>query len=504
MKHLLKYIIALVGLLTMGLSGCTRDILLDEENSAELSLSQKEVVLNNSNREIDINVTTKGSWNCITSSDWLECTKSENKIHLKAKVNHTEYERVATVIVTMGLVTEQVLVKQTTSTDNPNGSIYTSKTEFQVDQWGSRFVIPVYTNSKNWVVLSSDDWVTARSNIVKGEIQVTVAETEERPDRSASILVRDVNTGDNFAVKITQKGIMFIILPYLEFGTSIDPLIDFEVARKSTVVGIPGDNSGAYGAINKDMCKFVTKSKLFTRMEYRFVDDKMTQAYAYSNLYQLESVYDEFVDFLIEHGFVPDEGSGRFFNKKMEMMAELKLSYNSEDVHILYTYLPNQKEAFPTFEELPGRLSNVPGWVDYDKDKIYDWETANGGVTTKKDGVVSTFSKTRTIYYTSTEPLAPEKSTYTLKASADDQGREKITGLSLKFRASDTNKFFWEKDGIYYLTDEFMQLCTKSKMKYLGKSGEGHIFNNPETGNSYNIKVVMESGKASVTMSVTP
>lgn len=503
MKHILKYTIALIGLLALGLSGCTRDILLDDEVSTKISISKNEVILDNINTTADVNVVVKGSWSCITSADWLECTQSTDKMHLKAKANTTGHERMATVIVTAGLATEQVVVKQTAGNGDTGGSISTNKTEFEIEQWGESFAIPVYTDSRNWEVISSENWVSVRPNIVKGEVQVMVAETEARPDRSANILVRDLNTGDNFSVKITQKGVMFIILPYLEFGSYIEPLMKFEEARKSKVIGIPGDNSGAFGGINKDMWKFATKSKLFTRMEYRFVDDKMTQAYAYSNVFELDKVYDEFTDYLIDLGFVPDEKKFKFFNKKMEMMAELGLGTSGDEIFIVYSYLPAQKEAYPTFEQFPGRLSNVQGWANYDKDKIYEWETANGGTTTKKDGSVSTFSKTRTIYYTSVAPLAPEKTTYTLKPSAEDQGKEKITGLLLKFKESDTNKFFWEKDGIYYLTEEFMALCTKSKMRYIGKTGDAYIFSNSETGNHYRIKAVVESGKASVTMDVT-
>lgn len=504
MKHLLKYTIVLIGLLTIGASGCTRDILPGEDNSVGISLSQKEVLLDNTNTKADVKITTaQDSWNCITSADWLECTKSEDKVHLSAKINDTGHERITTVIVTAGLATEKVVVKQTASGGNTGGAISTDKTDFQVEQWGDSFVIPVYTHSKNWEVASSEDWVTVHPNLVKGSIQIVVDETEERPDRYANILVRDSDTGDHFSVKISQKGIMFIILPYLQFGTSIDPLMEFEENRKSTVIGRPGDNSGAYGAVNKDLWKFSTKSKLFTRMEYRFVDDKMTQAYAYSNIYELDKAYDEFTDYLSDLGFVPDDKKFKFFNKKMEMMAELGLGSGGDEIYVLYTYLPNQKDAYPTFERFPGRLSDVEGWTDYDKDKIYEWETANGGVTTKKDGSVSTFSKTRTIYYTSTQPLVPQKTTYSLKPSADNPLKENIIKLSLKFRGEDTNKFFWEKDGIYYLTDEFMALCSRSKIRYIGKSGDMYLFSSPESGNSYGLKIVVESGKTSVTMDVT-
>lgn len=499
MKYLLKYTIALVGLLTMGLSGCTRDILLDEENSVELSLSQSEVILlGNKTTKTEVEVITKSSWICFSSADWLECTKSENKMLLTAEANTTGCERTTTVIITAGLTTKQVVVKQSAS-----GVISTDKREFEVEQWGDTFVIPVYADSKDWEVISSEDWITVRPNVIKGEIQVTVAETVERPDRSANILVRDVNTGNNFAVKITQKGIMFIILPYLEFGSDIEPLMNFERARKSTVIGMPGDNSGPSGEVNKDMWKFATKSKLFTRMEYRFVNDKMTQAYAYADPYKLDEVYDEFVDYLAGLGFVPeDEKRFKFVSKKMEMRAELGLGSNNE-IYVLYTYLPNQPEAYPTYEQFPYRISAVQNWTDYDKDKIYEWETAHGGVTTKKDGTVSAL-KTRTIYYTSDDPLAPEKTTYTLRPSSEDKTKEKITGLSFKFRESDTNKFVWEKDGIYYLTDEFISLCKKSKMRYRGKLGSSYIFSHTETDIDYKIKVTVVSGKAFVTVDVTP
>ncbi|MDO4770634.1 BACON domain-containing carbohydrate-binding protein [Porphyromonas sp.] len=505
MKHLLKYTTVLIGLLTIGLYGCTRDILPDEDNSVELTLSQSVVLLDNTTTKADVNITTtRDSWSCITSAEWLECTKSENKMHLMAKLNDTGHERVATVIVTAGETTEQVVVKQAATTGGIGGSISTDKTEFQVDQWGDTFVIPVYTHSKTWEVISSEDWVSVRPNLVKGSIQIVVAETEERPDREANILVRETNTGDYFSVKISQKGIMFIILPYLKFGTTIDPLMEFEEARKSTVIGRPGDNSGAYGAVNKDLWKFATKSKLFTRMEYRFAGDKMTQAYAYSDIYELDKAYDEFTAYLEDLGFIPDDKKFKFFNKKMEMMAELGLGAGGNEIYLLYTYLPNQKEAYPTFEVFPGRLSNIEGWTGYDKDKIHEWETANGGVTNKKDGTVSSISKTRTIYYTSVNPLAPEKTTYTLKPSAEEQGKEKITGFSLKFREVDTSKFFWEKDGNFYLTNEFMSLCTKSKMRYVGKNSDVHIFTHTETGAFYRIKVTGDPGKASVTMDVTP
>lgn len=501
MKYLLKYTVALVGLLALGLASCTNDILLDEEKSAELALSQYEVLLDNTTLETDVDVTTgKGSWSCISSADWLECTKSGNKIHLMAKNNDTGSERMTKVIVTAGSATKQLVVKQTTSIDG--GAISTDKTEFEVDQWGESFVIPIYTASKDWEVISSEDWVTVRPNIIKGEIQVIVAETEERPDRYANILVRDVNTGDNLAIKVSQKGIMYIILPFLKFGENIDPLMAFEEARKSTVIGRPGDNSGAYGAVNKDLWKFSTKSKLFPRMEYRFVDDKMTQAYAYSNVFELDKIYDEFVAYLADLGFVPDERKFKFFNKKMEMMAELGLGSSSDEIYILYTYLPSQKQAYPTFEQFPGRISNVVGWGSYDKDKIYEWETANNGVTNKKDGSVSRFSKTRTIYYTSEDPLAPEKTTYSLKP--DESGIEKIISISLAFRESDTTKFVWEKDGVYYLTDEFMALSTKSKMRYVGKNGDVFLFSHTETGNYYRLKIVKSSSKTNVTIDVTP
>lgn len=503
MKHVLKYTFALIGLLVLGMAGCTRDILIDDNKVSELSLSQQEVLLDSKTTTVDVKITTPDtSWNCITTADWLDCTKVEDKIRLTAKPNLSGAERMTSVIVTAGVVTKEIVVRQSITSASGDRTIFTDKTDFVVDQWGETFVIPVYSQSKNWEAMSSEEWVHIRSNQVKGTVQITVEETEARPDRYASVLVRDTNTGESFAVTISQKGIMFIILPYLEFGSGIDPILTFEEARKSKLIGRPGDNSGAYGAVNKDMWKFETKSQLFTRIEYKFANDKMTQAYAYSDIYALDAVYDEFTDHLSELGFVADERKFKFYNKKMEMMAELGLSNN--EIYILYTYLPNQPEAYPTFETIPGRLTNVQGWASYDKDKIYEWESANGGVTNKKDGSLSTFSKTRTIYYTSTDPLAPEKTTYSLKPSSDDPKSEAITKVSFKFRESDTNKFVWEKDGIYYLTDEFMALCVKSKMRYIGKSGNAYVFNKPETGSYYRIEPVVTAGKVSVTMDVTP
>lgn len=471
MKYLLRYTTTLLALLVIGLCGCTTDLI---DAQSDLSVSVHEIVFDNQTMETTVEVkTSQTEWSYVAGVDWIECTRLGNKLQVKAKPNMTGADRVTTLIITSGLFTDKIVVKQGAG----NGAaLFTDKTDYKIEQWGDHLVIPIYSRNKDWEAVSTEDWLTVQANKVKGELRVQVAETELRLERKASILVRNLETGEHLTINVTQDGIMYFIFPYLQFGEGEDKFIKFEEARKSILLSKPGDDYSS-----SDLYKFKTHSKIFHRTEYRVKDNKLVVAYAYSEISKLDNVFSEFLDYLHSLGYEDVPGSGlQFYNKGTETLCEIGLSSNRTEAYFSYSYLPVQRNPLPTFNTFPTRLADQDNWAFYTTDQLYAWETSQGFVTTKKEGHANALKTKVTITY---RPQNPDNSdfasiVYTMKKDEKTkQMRISTMQMTLKEGEATMNKVFWSKNSQYYLTKEFLALADKATFKYVSKNALGkHLF----------------------------
>lgn len=472
----------------MTLGSCTKD-LPTPPDSIELSASEITLSADQSISTIEVRGAT-ANWSYILGAEWLKASQQGNTLQLKADPNYTGRERKTTIVISSGADVANLIVKQSAD----GSAISIDQDTYNIDQWGGEFVVPVKTTVRNWEVLSSENWLQVYANRAKGELVMTIKEHTDRQDRRASIIVRDPRSRAIQTLQITQRGILYMLLPYLGFGEELSNIQAFERARRSELVGQPGSTDKYSSLPNRDLWKFKTHSPLFTRVEYRIPVDKLTEAYAYCSFKEWQRNLEEIKQYILSQGF-EERSELRFYSKGHQTLIELGFTVTSpKEGYIRCIYEPAQSMTYPSFEVFPAGLVAEEDWTSYTKDRIHTWETNHQGETSSPNGDADETTQTLKLTYFPKDENSPLSMTqYTLSTQSKDTTAPLMRIMS--FYVDDlavTNKFFWEKDGAYYLTEEFMALAKAANFAYSRKDNLGkHIFYNNDKKVECAIKVII-------------
>lgn len=476
--------------MVIGLSSCSQDDLVASQD--QLTISESELMLSGGEAspvEVTIQSNTP-EWSYINGADWLHITRTTKGVSLQAERNTTGTLRHTTVGIMSGNLMRKLEVSQQPATPGEgSGSIIVENTEISVDQWGGTITIPVISDSPNWDILLSEDWLTAVANPRKKTVVLTIPETPLLIKRSVNLLIQNQEDGNTVTVTITQDGQIYYLEPILKYGATVEEIEAQELKRRSTLVYRPSSSS------TPDRLKFRTVSSLFSRVEYVIKDDKMIEGYIYAPYYMYDLVIADFSKWLIEKGY-EQVNPIMFFNPETRVEATMALAPGGAEWYVCFAHRPQQTKSQPTFESLPMGLVEEKDWQTYTKARIHAWETEHHGETSPSDERIDNTEGTRQMrYYPGAESTSSfSSSTYLLKL--DEGGNAPLMSVMHVFPDEEeyTEKFFWNNGGDYLLTEEFMALAKKSGFEYYGKASNGsYLFLNKARKTICGVRMIIPS-----------
>ncbi len=456
-----KTLFWLLGILLMAIA-CTPE---SEVEEATLSLSETgPIVLENGVLTHSFTATTnQRSVTAYAKDAWLDVNVSGTTISLVADVNVEPAERRTNVIVMASGAISQIQVVQPAS----ELSLVLMPDMMTVDQWEGKYTFDVECNSSAWEATVDQDWVRVFARPHKKEVAIEVDEIMTRESRTAKIKVAAEGGKVIKEFELTQKGVMYWILPYLDFtrGTR-NAIYNFEKERRSelSASSLKTYDFRTRSAAFTDVWYFVEANGLMTKVQMNATSDAV--------LDQNNGLAD-LLAFLKENGFTESQGTNRLFNPTLKVIAEVKKTFRW---HILFTYVPDQPAEYKTFDEMPY------GFIKWgaSEEEIKAYEAEHGGVFSETESIKDEVNGINMLVFKfPSEKVLFRRQYFTGKDMNDNR---KLIGV--QYHYLDFGLAYWLYNGQRYLTNEFRALLAK----------EGFVFTKYEETKKRDVFVNRERG----------
>ncbi len=438
--------LAIAGLLFA--TSCSKD---EIDDSAELAVSEEVIAFEAKAAEKTITVTTdEDNWKAFaTASEWVTLTRNGANLVVKVAENKSVNSRKCDIVLMAGSANGKIEVTQ----KGAEGAGTIAPNDIKVDQYEGDVVVDIVANDEEWTATTDADWITLTPRQYKHELGIKYAENKERTERTARITVTIGNVNKEIVVK--QSGILFYLLPYLDFSGNARTIKEFEFARKSDMIDRTPD---------ADDWNFNTRSPYLWRVRY-FMKDASGNAYQEAHTYargikEFKEELPGFITFLEENGFKLKEGTDDIYhNEEKSVSAQIKIIENRNIAAVVYVYVPKQDKAYPTFKKFPN-IPELP-WGSTNQD-IEDYEADNDGV---MDTQATKIDPTKMYDFlqfnvNSNDDEAPLVRMY---FTGHDNMDEKYlkNGLIIKqcFYEKTELAYYKSVNGYYFMTKEFLQLA---------------------------------------------
>lgn len=478
MKQTIKYLFTLLisGVL---LAACT-ETAVEEKGMLEVSL--KEGIFNTQTKTIIIDVrTNQKEWNYLIGADWITGEKNGDKLILEASPNNTGTTRYSSVMITAGKLVAHIDLEQ----HSGQSALSTNKSVYTLGQWSERLTIPIISGNRSWEVTVSEDWLVAIPNLIKGEILVNVSENLSREDRSGIIFVEDKPSGEAISIEVRQHGVLWFILPYVGFDEEIESIKTFEAQRRSVLT-----SSSDTGMVETWM--FETQSPILSRAEYALVNGKLTTATLYGPIHLIRKEADALFNFIEGQGY-SEEGED-YVNRQLGVKVRIGRTITGKEVALIFEPIPIQPTPQPSFSTFPLGFAEQSDWQKKGEKEINEWTTKQGFEYSEGLSSEDNERQTKKLTYVSSNDASDIAQMAFFVSTAPGDKTTPIMSIFMTYldRPELVNKFFWEKNGQYHITNEFLQLARNSGFSYVRKDGIGtHIFENPSTSTLFGVKMIV-------------
>lgn len=387
--------LTIVGLLT--LSGCKSDNTPDDSSVGNVSVSNTALTFANDGGSQDITVTGSKEWTYISNvpeGQWLTLTQSEDKLNVKVAPNESGAQRTATIVIFGSKNNKKISIIQSAaeakiSFGNTDEIILTNKEESRM--------VTIETNTRSWSLepLPAEiDWLKVTASGDNNILILKASANNSYDDRTATIIAK-TESGEQFALKVTQKGVEKYIIPYIPGETyrTID-MMNFERERGNILQAYqqPGYDKLREEPIN-GIAQYITSSDVMPVLVYvqEMGDPKYTVAqtliYEKDNVSHAET--EAYMKLLEANGYELDKDLSQdlvksYFRKDDLVFAQINITEGGSVISFKPTY--PQTKAYPTFSKLPEGpkglmdLINNPA-VKYKE--VLDFETKAGSTFNK-------------------------------------------------------------------------------------------------------------------------
>lgn len=446
MKKILVSMLAIASLLFA--TSCSKD---EIDDSAELILSETAITFEAKSTEKTVVVTTdQDDWKAFaTSSEWVTLTRNGANLVIKVAENKSVKQRKCDVVLMAGSANGTIAITQ----KGAEGAGTIAPNDIKVEQYEGNLTVDIDVNDEDWTAITDADWITLTPKQYKHELGIKYAENTERTDRTAKITITIGNVNKEVVVK--QSGILFYLLPYLDFRGNARDIKEFEFARRSDMVDRTPDASDWL---------FNTKSPYLWRTRYFMKDasgNSFQEAHTYARgVAEFKKELPGFIAFLEENGFKLQEGKDNVYhNEEKSVSAEFRILEQQNIAAVVYVYVPKQDKAYPTFKKFPDMPELAWGATNQD---IKDYEAKHDGtINTQQTKIDPTQMYDFLVYsVNSSDNEAPVMRMY--MTGHDNMGGVMFKdGLIIKdcFYKNTELAFYRAITGYYYMTKEFLQLA---------------------------------------------
>lgn len=479
MKKLLMILIALFSV-ALPFVSCTDD---ESEDTVYLHVDETNITFEAPGETYTIPVDCDyPDWRVFATTEWLQAKREGDNIEVVVSTNPTVEDRSCSIILIAGGANENIEVVQ----HGAKGDGTLSPNEISIDQFGGTKTVDVVCNDPHWEASTEADWIKLTPKPYKYELDITYAENVKREGRTARILIKMGKI--NKEIVVVQSGILFYLLPYLDFHGNIKDIKAFESARHSQLLErFPHATDWNYD----------TTSPFFPRVRYFMKDARGTaikEVHAFApSIEEFRAHMPEFISFLEDHGFVkqPDEDFV-FFNEELSVAAEINLMEDKKIAGVAYVYMAKQEKEYPTFSSFPA-MDELPWGAT--NEEIQAYEKNHGG--TVQDAMTKIDPEEAfdmlAFDVKSTDPESPFFRLYL--TGHDKSGMMFKDGVIVKdcFYRNTQLAFYQGASGDYYLTKEFIELTKQNGYKMLDGDQNGYIiFVNADTNTTMKVKVNAE------------
>lgn len=396
------------------------------------------------------NITVKTNytkWVPTSNAEWLKVNQVADGFTLSADANMGK-ERKAEVVIFAGGETKRMAVEQVARTTK----LLVSQDKVEVDQFEHKVDIVVKSAFGEWSVEEGlPEWITVGISPKDNTLALTIKENTDKAARSHKLFIK---TKDEVKeIKVTQAGIMHLILPYLIPDSSAEDVRQFEEGRKSV---LQDDAGHKYGTSDT----YVTKSSAFRSIKYSFDDSKEVSYITMMADNVTTTTSDEFLKLLTDNGFVLAGNNGvelvyvketKKGSASYDIVANIGYSKALPDLYqkVLFRFVPGQKNPHPTFDKLPLGI----GKMDVTMDGVAAWESTHGGTMSKDKSYVNNEGLSDLFYDVFDHIYITRRYVFSKEGQL----------LNMHLFFYDVNKLFYATpDGNYYLTKEFKKLLKES------------------------------------------
>ncbi len=384
-----------------------------------------------------------------SNAPWLSTKIEGNQLTIKAEENQTLRERKGTVLVSVGRAQQSLKIIQSQS-----GLVIQVYPEtLKSTQWGGKFSVDVLANSNTWTASTDADWLKVEALPSARSMNIEIYENTEVESRTAKIKLSLQNGSEDQEFMVTQEGIMFYIMPFMDFEDGSRSSIKlFEQRRRSLQT---------YEKAEAGWLDFTTQSPAFPDVSYTIYHQNalIHAQLSASSKEMLEGEHlRKIVEMLRENGFTEEQTTDRvYYNPTKRVLCEIKPDYGSTP-HILFTYKPQQPKSHPTFTAFPYPFGTEPN-VDRDVtfDEVVTYEQGRRGK--ERERLRFDNGDMRFIIYDSDDSEEPSRAYFFSEKEKD------ILETSVRY-FKNMNYAFWDYRGHPLFTEEFLELTKREGFEY--------------------------------------
>lgn len=326
--------------------------------------------------------TNHSRWTSICNAEWVKLRTSGNNLFIEVEANETDQERATQVIVSAGSKRSQINVYQNA---NHQVLLEPEQTQFNVNRKEKRYHLPVKSNYTDWTVEVPKDvnWLSVLARPRYGELIIDVKGNGRSTSRSCNLTLKRGEI--SVILTINQEGLPLFFIPYMNWGSNIDEVINLETLRDNTLTGRPNQGDPAQGIAAVPDFTFSTLSAAFPLVKYECMNFTGQFLYKTTLVAKDASVVEEagFLKFLKEEGYGIKKEQGRLpegvvLYENVSKSINMDLIVNKKENTALLIFYP-QKEQ--TEKVMISENFNLGFPVQTGKtiDDVKKWENSNKG-----------------------------------------------------------------------------------------------------------------------------
>lgn len=487
-KHLFIPFLSLFLLMTMTVACVPNN---QEIEQPTLNLSTNSLQFDKSMGEQTIQISTnQPKWIAASpaENDWLSLEQQGSNLVVKVQPNQKGNARSSYITIIAGGTAEKVSITQSAADVvlgiDPQELIFQAK--------GGKQTVEVTSNASDWTadLETPADWIQIQKKTET--VSIIASDNTGKTERRATLVI--TANGKKNILSIVQKPIERLIMPIMVLPQSVEDMIRAELKRGSLML--------RYFLMSQSraIIDIAPNSEIERHIEYNFNPAMSAFNEITVNISDGSVVKSgELQKFFEDNKFSVDKQAKIWKGKREDGLVKYEATIGIDYVQIVFTPIIEQKEACPTFKNLPIYMTEYMTAENVKPSSIEQWEKSHGSVLKGRDMNPNNQNEIDKEYWMPDQSLenAPlRRLLFYFITDPEYPNTAKYIGSLYEVRQFFTNTklAYWSAYGQYKLTKEFTELMTRNGYEYVGESRGREFFQNKATNLVLYTEVVKVEG----------